>query len=226
MDAVRVGGDEPPDPFVWFTLACDEAEVDALVAAVQALPMVVFARRRTDVFVAANISYGTNPDAARTLQIQPVPQRRRRDLCVAGGRRGGRRRPASPTSSSGWRLDHEELVAANIRRLSVFGSARGRSRHGGGRHPGGQRQRRRHGRHRAERGARPHHGRPRPRLGWRRPVAGDFVRGAEPRQRRRAAARGRRSRSSRPRRRRPTSSSRSIRRCRSPSGWRPAAASR
>src|SRR5215472_7272745 len=73
VDAIRVGGDEPPEPFVWFTLACDEAVADALVAAAQALPMTVFARRRTDVFVAANISYGTNPDAARTLQIQPAP---------------------------------------------------------------------------------------------------------------------------------------------------------
>jgi hypothetical protein len=43
VDAIRVGGDEPPDPFVWFTLACDESVVDALVPSVLALPMVVLA---------------------------------------------------------------------------------------------------------------------------------------------------------------------------------------
>ncbi|SEF12728.1 Subtilase family protein [Rhizobiales bacterium GAS191] len=121
VSAVRMGGDEPPDPFVWFTLACDEAVADALVAAAQALPMVVFARKRTKVFVAANISYGTNPDAARTLQIQPAPNGVDAIYVwqVAGGAGDGAR---VADIEGGWRLDHEELVAANIRKLSVFGS--------------------------------------------------------------------------------------------------------
>src|SRR5215472_18899317 len=38
-----------------------------------------------------------------------------------GGGAGDRARLAD--IEQGWRLDHEELVAANIRRLSVFGSA-------------------------------------------------------------------------------------------------------
>ena len=122
VDAIRVGGDEPPDPFLWFTLACDDAVADAVVAAAQALPMVILARQRTPVFVAANISYGTNPGAARTLQIQPAPNGVDAIYVwqVAGGA-GDRARVAD--IEGGWRLDHEELVAANIRRLSVFGSS-------------------------------------------------------------------------------------------------------
>src|SRR5260370_20445406 len=72
VDAIRVGGDEPPDPFVWFTLACDEAVADGLLTAAQAPPMVVLARKRNEGFVAANISYGTHPDAARTLPTLPA----------------------------------------------------------------------------------------------------------------------------------------------------------
>jgi hypothetical protein len=30
VDAIRVGGDEPPDPFLWFTLACDDAVAECL----------------------------------------------------------------------------------------------------------------------------------------------------------------------------------------------------
>src|SRR5205085_6614429 len=118
---IRVGGDEPPHPFVWFTIAGDEEVADALLAAVQALPMVVLARLRTPVFVAANISYGTNPDTARTLQIQPAPNGVDAIYAwqVAGGAGDGVR---VVDIEGGWRLDHEELVAANIRQLSVFGA--------------------------------------------------------------------------------------------------------
>jgi hypothetical protein len=43
VDGVRVDGGDPPDPFVWFTLTCDDAVVDDVVAALIALPMVVVA---------------------------------------------------------------------------------------------------------------------------------------------------------------------------------------
>src|SRR6202022_1928819 len=46
VDGIRVNGDEPPNPFVWFTLSCDDSIVDAVVAAVQTLPMVAFAEQR------------------------------------------------------------------------------------------------------------------------------------------------------------------------------------
>jgi hypothetical protein len=122
VDAIRVGGDEPPDPFVWFTLLCDDAVVDALVVALQLLPMVLFAGERTEVVPAATISYGTNPDAIRTLQIQPSPLGV--DAIYAwdvGAGTGTGIRVAD--LENGWRLDHDELITANIRQLSVFGSS-------------------------------------------------------------------------------------------------------
>lgn len=122
VDAIRVGGEEPPDPFVWFTLLCDDDVVDSLVAALQLLPMVVFARERTEVVPAASVSYGTNPDAIRTLQIQPSPLGVDAIYAwdVAAGAGDGVR---VADLESGWRLDHDELVSANIRQLSVFGSS-------------------------------------------------------------------------------------------------------
>jgi hypothetical protein len=122
VDGIRVSGDEPPNPFVWFTLSCDESVVDAVVAAVQALPMVVLARERTEVFPAGSISYGTNPLTSETLQIQPGP--RGVDAIyawqVAGGAGDGVR---VADIEGGWLLGHDELLTANIRKISVFGSA-------------------------------------------------------------------------------------------------------
>jgi hypothetical protein len=36
VDGVRVNGEEPPNPFVWFTLICEDEEVEAIVAALLA----------------------------------------------------------------------------------------------------------------------------------------------------------------------------------------------
>jgi hypothetical protein len=52
---------------------CDEGEVEALVPVLQALPMVTEATARGWVLLPATVSYGTNPDANRTTQIQPAP---------------------------------------------------------------------------------------------------------------------------------------------------------
>jgi hypothetical protein len=120
VDAVRLAGGEPPDPFVWFTLPCDDSVADALVAAVQSLPMVFFAGRRGEVVLP--VSYGTNPDSITTLQIQAAPNGVDAIYAwdVAGGSGAGAR---VVDIEHGWLLGHEELVAARIRKLSVFGSS-------------------------------------------------------------------------------------------------------
>ena len=121
VDGVRVSGDEPPNPFLWFTLSCDDADVDAIVSALQALPMVNFAELRLEGVPAATVSYGTNPDAMITPQIQPSPVGV--DAIYAWQVAGGAGDVAVIADiEGGWRLDHDELVAARIRRISVFGS--------------------------------------------------------------------------------------------------------
>jgi hypothetical protein len=122
VDGIRVNGDEPPDPFVWFTLSCDDSIVDAVVAAVQTLPMVAFAEQRIDAVVASTVSYGTNPLTDLTLQIQPSPNGVDAIYVwqVAGGTGVGVR---IGDIEGGWRLDHDELLTANVHKLSVFGSA-------------------------------------------------------------------------------------------------------
>jgi hypothetical protein len=121
VDGVRVNGDEPPNPFLWFTLSCDDSEVDAIIAALQALPMVNLAEQRLEGVPAATISYGTNPDAVITPQIQPSPVGV--DAIYAWQVAGGPGEGAHIADiEGGWRLDHDELVAARIRRISVIGS--------------------------------------------------------------------------------------------------------
>jgi hypothetical protein len=121
VDGIRVRGVEPPNPFLWFTVACDDAEADAVVALLTALPMVLFARQRTDPAVALSVSYATNPGSSVTLQIQPAPHGV--DAIYAWGVAGGAGDGIRVADiEGGWRLDHEELIAARINRLSVFGS--------------------------------------------------------------------------------------------------------
>ncbi|AUT74005.1 S8 family serine peptidase [Paraburkholderia hospita] len=120
VDAVRLAGNEPPDPFVWFTLPCEDAAAQALATAASALPMVRFAGVRDKTYLP--VSYGTNPDAQRTLQIQPSPNGVDAVYAwdVAGGSGDGAR---VADIESGWLLTHEELIGARVRKLSVFGSA-------------------------------------------------------------------------------------------------------
>lgn len=121
VDGIRVDGDEPPNPFVWFTVSCDDSIVDAVLAAVQTLPMVVFAEQRIEAVVASTVSYGTNPETTLTLQIQPSPNGVDAIYAwqVAGGTGVGVR---VADIEGGWRLDHDDLITASINRLSVFGS--------------------------------------------------------------------------------------------------------
>jgi hypothetical protein len=78
---------------------CDEGKVEALVPALQALPMVTEATARGRVLLPATVSYCTNPDANRTTQIQPAPNGV--DAIhvwqVAGGTAKASSSPASPT---------------------------------------------------------------------------------------------------------------------------------
>lgn len=123
VDGVRVDGGEPPDPFVWFTLRCDDAVVDDVVAALVGLPMVIFAARRPIPFLPQAISYGTNPRAATgdTRQIRPSPLGV--DAIYVWQVPGGAGENARLADiEDGWRLDHEELITARITRRSVFGA--------------------------------------------------------------------------------------------------------
>ncbi len=120
VDGIRLSGVEPPSPFVWFALVCDDAEVGAVLAALTALPMVVFAEVRQDPIVASSISYGTNPQTNITLQIQPSPNGI--DSIYAWGIPGGAGDGIRIADiEGGWRLDHEDLIAADIHKLSVIG---------------------------------------------------------------------------------------------------------
>ena len=119
VDAIRIRGDEPPNPFRWFTIACDQAVVDTLVPALLALPLVAIASARLPNLPALTVSYGTNPDFARTLQIQAAPHGI--DAIhvwqVAGGT-GDRARLAD--IEKGWNTNHEELLTARIHSPSGF----------------------------------------------------------------------------------------------------------
>ncbi|MFL5607680.1 MAG: S8 family serine peptidase, partial [Gemmatimonadaceae bacterium] len=120
-DAIRLGGDEPPNLFTWFTLPCDEADVDTLLPAMQALPMVRQAIQRRPAVVAESVSYGTNPDTPLSLQIRPAPAGV--DAIYAWQVAGGTGEDVTIVDiEGGWRLDHDELVSARIAKLSVFGS--------------------------------------------------------------------------------------------------------
>ncbi|MDM0109871.1 S8 family serine peptidase [Variovorax sp. J22R24] len=122
VDGARISGDEPPNPFVWFTLSVDDADVDAVLLALLALPMVVSAGPRPAVFLPNTVSYGTNPRAAegQTFQIRPSPIGVDAIYAwqIAGGA-GDNGRVGD--IESGWRLNHEELITQKITRRSVFG---------------------------------------------------------------------------------------------------------
>ena len=119
VDAIRLGGAEPPDPFCWYAIACEDAVADEVAAAAAALPMVAAATVRAHVLLASTISYGTNPDANRTLQIQPAPNGV--DAIhvwqVAGGTGVGAQ---LADIEDGWNTNHQELLLARIHAPSGF----------------------------------------------------------------------------------------------------------
>jgi subtilase family protein len=119
VDAVRTAGAEPPDPFRWFMIPCDPTVADALAAAVQALPFVAGATRRLPSLLAGTVSWGTNPDAARTNQIQaaPIGVDAIHVWNVPGGTGGGAR---LADVENGWNTNHEELLTARVSSPSGF----------------------------------------------------------------------------------------------------------
>ena len=121
VDAVRMGGEEPPDPFSWFSVSCDDAEADLLAASLVALPMVASADRRSSAVV-AGISYGTNPETILALQVQEAPNGV--DAIYAWAVAGGTGRDARIADvEGGWDLGHDDLLTARITKASVFGAS-------------------------------------------------------------------------------------------------------
>ncbi len=119
VDAIRLTGEEPPSPFLWFTIPCDEATVDAMVVALQALPLIAFAEQRSEPALAARISYGTNLDVLRSGHLRPAPRGvdgiYTWDIPGGGGEGVG-----IVDIESEWFLEHDELISARVNKLSVF----------------------------------------------------------------------------------------------------------
>lgn len=113
ISAARLSGAEPPDLLSWFAVVSPDDVADDLLAAATALPMIISATLRPRPLPASTISYGTNPFANTTLQIQPAPNGIDAVYAwqVAGGTGGGAR---LADIESGWNVDHDELVTADI----------------------------------------------------------------------------------------------------------------
>lgn len=126
---IRLGGDEPPDPFCWYAIVCDDAVDADLTAALVALPMVASATVRAGVLLASTVAYGTNPDTSQTFQIQPAPTGV--DAIHAWQVAGGTGLGAQLADIEvGWNLDHEELRTARIHH-PASGAPRDTQPHGG-----------------------------------------------------------------------------------------------
>ncbi|MEO8774890.1 MAG: serine protease, partial [Candidatus Nanopelagicales bacterium] len=119
VDAVRLSGAEPPDPFCWFEITCTDDVAQALATAVQALPFVADAAVRGRTLLPATVSYGTNPETDRTLQIQPAPNGV--DAIYAWQVAGGSGALAEVADiEGGWNTNHDELLTARIKSPSGF----------------------------------------------------------------------------------------------------------
>src|SRR5262249_61892757 len=73
VDIARMGGDEPPNPFTSFSVACDEASSNAVRDAVFALPFVVSAEVRPAPVNANVVGWGTNTEMPATFQVLRAP---------------------------------------------------------------------------------------------------------------------------------------------------------
>src|SRR5262245_10468651 len=69
---VRMGGEEPPDPFTSFSIACDDSIASGVRDAVAALPFVVSADVRPKSVPAGVVGWGTNPEMTRTFHVLPA----------------------------------------------------------------------------------------------------------------------------------------------------------
>jgi hypothetical protein len=121
LDAIRMGGAEPPDLFAWFSVACDASVAEALLATLQMLSFVQSAAIRPRAALAGTIAWGTNPDMGLAFQVREAPHGV--DAIHAWQIPGGTGVGTNIADVEyGWQLGHEELLLASITRESTFGS--------------------------------------------------------------------------------------------------------
>ncbi len=73
-DAIRMSSEEPPDLFEWFFLTCADEVADAVLPLVEALPFVAWAGIRSTPVPAGLVSWGTNPGAEGSSQLERAPR--------------------------------------------------------------------------------------------------------------------------------------------------------
>ena len=119
LDAVRTQGVEPPNILNIFTLPCPDADVDAALAALQALLFVEWAQVRPKFFPASLVHYGDDPLTEGAFHLDESPNGV--DAFYAWNVAGGSGRGIRFVDiEHGWSLTHEDLVDAHVVRASTF----------------------------------------------------------------------------------------------------------
>lgn len=120
VDVARTLDGEPPDPFAWFAVACDESVASTVADLLFGLPFVESAHPRPRTALAARIAYGTNEIAVFSNQLReaPIGIGARYAWRVAGG---SGRDVRVAIIDKGFNLAHEELVTVPVT-PSIFGS--------------------------------------------------------------------------------------------------------
>jgi len=122
VDAIRLGGEEPPNPFSSFEIVVDDAIAEALLPLVQALPFVAFAQVRPPMLPTGLVGWGTNPESPTAPQHLRAPVGV--DAIHAWHVSGGTGRDVHVADiEDGWNPSHEDLVTQNITRVSTFGAS-------------------------------------------------------------------------------------------------------
>ncbi len=122
VDAGRMMGGDPPDPFAWFEVPCEAAQADTLAGLLYALPFVEWAERRIAFVPAGRVAYGTNEQARTTRQLHAAPVGI--DAHYAWRVPGGTGRGVSLADvEHAWNLQHIDLASVPITPFSTFGTA-------------------------------------------------------------------------------------------------------
>lgn len=118
LDAVRTQGVEPPKVLNLFSVPCPEADVDAAVAALQALPFIEFAQLRSEPVPASLVHYGDDPRSDLAFHLDRAPNGVDAFYAwnVAGGDGRGIR---FADIEHGWSLTHEDVVDAHVVRVAA-----------------------------------------------------------------------------------------------------------
>ncbi|KAI3591726.1 hypothetical protein D9X30_3251 [Cupriavidus sp. U2] len=121
VDVARTLDGEPPDPFAWFAVTCDEAVASTVADLLFGLPFVESAHPRPPSVPVGRIAYGTNEYAvfARQVREAPVGIGARFAWRVPGGSGRGVR---VAIIDQGFGLAHEDLVTVPVT-TSIFGAA-------------------------------------------------------------------------------------------------------